>query len=157
MLKKELTIMDSEKFPYEVTIEVAFRDIDAFGHVNNAVFFSYMEYARVKFAVELFAYSNLATESLLDIPLILVEATCSYHSPALLGEKLTLGVGLSRFGNKSFDLIYRFTGQDGRLVATGKTIQVMYDYSLGRSFAVPESIKQKVNELQKGWTPPETK
>jgi acyl-CoA thioester hydrolase len=146
--------MSADKFPYEVTIEVAFRDIDAFGHVNNAVFFSYMEYARVKFAIELFEGTDLATASLLDIPLILVEATCTYRSPALLSEKLTLGVGLSRFGTKSFDLLYRFTGQDGRLIATGKTVQVMYDYSLGRSFVVPDWIKEKVHEFQGGWQPP---
>lgn len=146
--------MNSEKYPYEVVIEVAFRDIDAFGHVNNAVFFSYMEYARVKFAIELFDDTDLATESLLDIPLILVEATCTYHSPALLSEKLVLGIALSRFGNTSFDLIYRFSGEDGRLVATGKTIQVMYDYSLGRAFPVPDVIKDKVNEIQSGWQPP---
>ena len=146
--------MSSDKYPYEVMIEVAFRDIDAFGHVNNAVFFSYMEYARVKFAIELFEDSNLATESLLDIPLILVEATCTYHSPALLSEKMTLGVGVSRFGNKSFDLIYRFTGEDGRLIAAGQTVQVMYDYGLGRSFPVPDMIKEKVREFQKGWQPP---
>ena len=146
--------MNAEKFPYEVIIEVAFRDIDAFGHVNNAVFFSYMEYARVKFAIDLLEDTDLATESLLDIPLILVEATCSYHSPALLSEKLTLGIALSRFGNTSFDLLYRFSGEDGRLVASGKTVQVMYDYSLGRAFPVPKSIKNKVNEFQKGWQPP---
>lgn len=146
--------MNSEKYPYEAMIEVAFRDIDAFGHVNNAVFFSYMEYARVKFAIELFEDTHLATESLLDIPLILVEATCTYHSPALLSEKLTLGIGLSRFGNTSFDLVYRFKGEDGRLVATGKTTQVMYDYGRGRAFPVPDTIKDKVNAFQKGWQPP---
>ena len=86
---------------------------------------------------------DLSTESLLDIPLILVEATCTYHSPALLSEKLTLGIGLSRFGNKSFDLVYRFSGEDGRLVATGKTIQVMYDYSLGRAFVIPDAIREQ--------------
>ncbi len=146
--------MNPEVFPFEVTIEVAFRDIDAFGHVNNAVFFSYMEYARVKFAIELFEDTGLATESLLDIPLILVEASCTYRSPALLGEKLDLGVGVSRFGTSSFDLIYRFSGEDGRLVATAKTIQVMYDYSLGRAFPIPETIKHKVRDMQKGWQPP---
>ncbi len=146
--------MSSDKFPYETTIEVAFRDIDAFGHVNNAVFFSYMEYARVKYAIELFEDTELATESLLDIPLILVKATCTYFSPALLSEKLTLGIGLSRFGNKSFDLIYRFTGEDGRLVATGKTVQVMYDYGAGSAFSIPETIKNKVHEFQKEWQPP---
>lgn len=146
--------MNSDKFPFEVIIEVAFRDIDAFGHVNNAVFFSYMEYARVKFAIGLFEDTGLETESLLDIPLILVKATCTYHSPALLSEKLTLGIGLSRFGTTSFDLVYRFSGEDGRLIATGKTVQVMYDYGLGRAFPVPDTIREKVNEFQKGWQPP---
>lgn len=146
--------MNPEEFPFEVTIEVAFRDIDAFGHVNNAVFFSYMEYARVKFAIELFEGTGLAEDSLLDIPLILVEATCTYRSPALLDEKLKLGVGVSRFGSSSFDLIYRFSGEDGRLVATGKTIQVMYDYSLGRAFPIPETIKNKVLSMQEDWQPP---
>lgn len=146
--------MNVDNYPYEVTIEVAFRDIDAFGHVNNAVFFSYMEYGRVKYAIELFADTDLSTESLLDIPLILVEATCTYFSPALLSEKLTLSIGLSRFGNKSFDLMYRFTGQDGRLIATGKTVQVMYNYGTGRAFTIPDYIKEKVDAFQLGWQPP---
>lgn len=145
--------MSLQPFPYEVPVEVAFRDIDAFGHVNNAVFFSYMEYARVKFAIEMLEGSDLAAESLLDIPLILVEATCTYHSPAMLSEVMTLGIGLSRFGNSSFDLVYRFTGEDGRLVATGKTIQVMYDYGRGKTFAIPDDIRDRVEAFQQGWQP----
>lgn len=141
-------------FPYELTVEVAFRDIDAFGHVNNAVFFSYMEYIRVKFVAKLFAGTKLATESLLDIPLILVQATCSYLSPALLDERLTLGVGFSRFGNKSFDLVYRFEGQDGRQVAHGKTVQVMYNYATGSAFPIPADIKEKVAVYQGSWQAP---
>ncbi len=147
--------MTTTNYPYEVIIEVAFRDIDAFGHVNNAVFFSYMEYARVKYATRIFAATELAADSLLDIPLILVEATCTYYSPALLGETIALGLGVSRFGNKSFDMIYRFVGEDGRLIATGKTVQVMYDYSRGSAFPIPQTIKDKVHALQGDWSPPE--
>lgn len=143
--------MSKTSFPYEAEIEVAFRDIDAFGHVNNAVFFSYMEYARVKYLIKLFAGTPLHSEGLLDIPLILVEATCTYRSPALLGETLTLGLGLSRFGTTSFDLVYRLIGHDDRLVATGKTIQVMYDYATGRPFAIPDEVKRKVLQFQGDW------
>lgn len=147
--------MTTTNCPYEVTVEVAFRDIDAFGHVNNAVFFSYMEYARVKYATALFEGTELASEGLLDIPLILVEATCTYYSPALLGETLSLGLGVSRFGNKSFDIIYRFLGEDGRLVATGKTVQVMYDYGHGSAFPIPQSVKDRVHAFQGSWSPPD--
>lgn len=45
--------MGQTGFPFEVTIEVAFRDIDALGHVNNAVFFSYMETVRIKYVMQL--------------------------------------------------------------------------------------------------------
>lgn len=140
--------MGQTGFPFEVTIEVAFRDIDALGHVNNAVFFSYMETARIKYVMQLFEQHNLLD---LDVPLILVEASCSYKSPALFGEQLKIGVALSRFGNKSFDLVYRIVGHDGRLVATGKTIQVMYDYTTRSAFPIPEEIKARVRDFQGDW------
>lgn len=150
--------MNATGFPYQVEVEVAFRDIDAMGHVNNAVFFSYMEFARIKYVAKLFTGTSLDIhQSLLDLPLILVEATCTYYSPALLGEKLTLGLGVSRFGNKSFDLLYRFLGQDGRLVATGKTIQVMYNYATKSAFPIPAEIRTKVNAFQDSWMPPQSR
>lgn len=142
-------------YPFEITIEVAFRDIDAMGHVNNAVFFSYMETARIKYVFEFFHHSELTGYDLLDLPLILVEAMCNYRSPALLGEVLTIGVGLTRFGNKSFDLAYRILGQDGRLIATGKTIQVMYDYGSRSAFPIPDDIKERVRAFQGEWKVPD--
>lgn len=148
--------MTKTQFPYEVEIEVAFRDIDALGHVNNAVFFSYMEFARVKYIAQLFAGTELQADSPLDIPIILVEATCTYYSPALLGERLVVGIGLSRFGNKSFDLLYRMMGEDGRLIASGKTIQVMYNYLTRSAFPIPADVREKVYMLQGDWNPPET-
>lgn len=145
--------MTQTTFPYEIEIEVAFRDIDAMGHVNNAVFFSYFETARVKYIMEVFEPGDLTDFDLLDLPLILVEATCSYKSPALLGEKLKVGISLSRFGTKSFDFVYRILGQDGRLVATGKTIQVMYDYGTRSAYPIPDDIKDQVSAFQAGWQP----
>ncbi len=147
--------MTQTTYPYEFEIEVAFRDIDAMGHVNNAVFFSYFETARVKYIMKVFEAGDPTDFDLLDLPLILVEATCSYKSPALLGEKLKVGIGLSRFGNKSFDLLYQIWGQDGRLVATGKTIQVMYDYGTRSAYPIPDNIKTQVKAFQVGWQPPE--
>lgn len=89
---------------------------------------------------------------LLDIPIILVEARCSYKSQALFGEMLTVGVGVTRFGNKSFDLNYKIVGEDGRLVAIGKTVQVMYDYDNNSAFPIPDVIKQSVYAFQSGWS-----
>jgi len=137
----------AQSFPYQVAIEVPFRDLDAMGHVNNAVYFSYMETARIKFLVDL-----LAVTSLHDLPVIMAEATCTFKAPAFFGEQLTVGVGLSRFGSKSFDMTYRIDAGDGRLIALGKTVQVMYDYAAARTLVVPEDFKAKVRAFQGGWT-----
>jgi acyl-CoA thioester hydrolase len=148
--------MKSTQYPYEMEFEVVFRDIDAMGHVNNAVFFTYFETARIKYMLEIMERSGLVglgDYEMLDLPLILVEATCTYKSPALLGEKLCLGLGVSRFGNKSFDLLYRIEGEDGRLIAEGKTVQVMYDYVTRQAFPIPDSVKTYVTEYQGDWTP----
>ncbi|MCP5099612.1 MAG: acyl-CoA thioesterase [Chloroflexi bacterium] len=142
--------MNQTKHPFEDKIEVAFRDIDAMGFVNNAIFFTYFETVRIKYVTRIFEQSELLD---LELPLILVEATCTYHSPALLGETLAVGVGLSRFGNKSFDLNYRIEGEDGRLIATGQTIQVMYDYDTGSAFPIPAEIKERVHNFQNSWVP----
>jgi acyl-CoA thioester hydrolase len=141
---------NAKSYPYAVEIEVAFRDLDALGHVNNAVYLSYLETARIKFVTELLGLSDLR-----ELPIILGEATLSYRSPALFGERLTIGCGISRFGGKSFDMIHRIDAGDGRLIATSKTVLVMYDYATGRTFAVPDSFKQRVQAFQGSWQPPD--
>lgn len=146
--------MTNTTYPYEISLEVAFRDIDAMGHVNNAVFFAYFETARIKYLGEIMERSGLLGTELLDLPLILVEANCTYKSPALLTEMLHIGTGISRFGNKSFDMLYRVVGEDGRLVAYGKTVQVMYDYVTRSAFPIPPQVIQYVEEYQGNWEPP---
>jgi acyl-CoA thioester hydrolase len=145
--------MSITNYPSETQIQVSFRDLDALGHVNNAVFFTYLEAARIQYITQFLEKGLPNRFDLLDIPIILVEATCTYKSQALFGEKLTVGVGVSRFGNKSFDLVYKIIGEDGRLVATAKTIQVMYNYDTSSAFPIPEEIKEGVFKFQADWQP----
>lgn len=147
--------MNITKYPFETQVRVSFRDLDALGHVNNAVFFTYLEAARILYITKFLEQGLPVRFDFLDIPIILVEATCTYKSQALFGETLTVGVGVTRFGNKSFDLVYKIVGEDGRLVATGKTIQVMYDYDNNSAFPIPDIIKQSVYAFQAGWCPSE--
>ena len=145
--------MTKTTYPYEISLEVAFRDIDAMGFVNNAVFFAYFETVRIKYMGEVMRSGLMGTE-LLDLPLILVDASCTYKSPALLTEILHIGAGISRFGTKSFDILSRVQGEDGRLVAYGKTVQVMYDYITRSAFSIPDNVRDYVTEFQNGWEPP---
>ena len=75
------------------------------------------------------------------------------ESEAHCGEILTIGIGIAEMGNKSIKMIYRIDAQDGRLVATGKSTQVWYDYAKRQSCRVPDQFKNRVAEFQGDWRP----
>ena len=137
-------------FPYTFSIEVVFRDIDMMGHVNNAVYVTYLETARIKFLVDVLGLNGLG-----GIPVIMAQAIVNYHAPAFYAEQLTIGTGVSRFGTKSFDMLYAITGADGRLVVSAKTVQVAYDYDSSTTIAVPSTLRERVQAFQGEWQPPQ--
>jgi acyl-CoA thioester hydrolase len=135
-------------YPFSLTIDVPFRDLDALGHVNNAVYLSYVETARVKYLMELMEITQLT-----DLTVILAEITCTYHSPAFFNEQLVVQVGVSRLGTKSFDMLFLITAQDGRKVASGRSVQVAYDYIKQTSVPLSDLFRDRVRARQGDWQP----
>ena len=111
---------------------VRFRDLDSMGHVNNAVFLTYLEEARIAF---LFG-RGATTESL-----IVARVEIDYRSPVRLGEIVAVGVRCSRLGTKSFDLEYELRVDD-RLVAEARSVQVFYDYERREATELPADWRQ---------------
>lgn len=127
-------------YPYIEQIRVAFRDIDAMGHVNNAVYLSYFETARAAYGLALMGGATLH-----DLHFVLAEATVTYLQPAYFGDELALGVRVSEIGTKSFVMDYGLWRQaDGEQLARGRTVQVWYDYEARRSMPVPERFRAAV-------------
>ncbi|MCH2539933.1 MAG: acyl-CoA thioesterase [Anaerolineales bacterium] len=137
--------MKSTTFPFVTEMEVIFRDIDSMGHVNNAVYLTYIETARIKYFDEIKLHASLN-----DIDMIVAQATCNYKLPAFLGDTLEIGVAVTRFGNKSFDCTYHINTTNGRLVATATTVQVTYNYQEDRPMRVPAELKDAVLDFQGG-------
>ena len=100
---------------------VRFRDLDGMGHVNNAVFLTYMESARIAFLSSLGAGDNPQHS------LILARMEVDFRSPIAFGEEVEVGVRPSGVGNQSFELV-RGSRADGRVAADGKSVLVGYDY-----------------------------
>jgi acyl-CoA thioester hydrolase len=117
-------------FPFVYRDTVRFRDLDGMGHVNNAVFLTYMESARIAFLSSLGAGNNPQKS------LILARAEADFRSPISFGEEVEVGVKTSRVGTKSFELVYEVRA-DGRLAAEGKSVLVGYDYERGASVEIP--------------------
>jgi acyl-CoA thioester hydrolase len=130
-------------YPYIHWIDVRFRDLDSLGHVNNAVYATYLESARIGF------YQHLTQMRLEDLNLILAELTISYKAPAFFGDRLAVGARVAAFGTKSFVMEYAIArASDDALIASGRSVLVMYDYAAGKSVPVPDSFRQRVAQAQ---------
>ena len=121
-------------------LTVRFRDCDPLGHVNNAVYLTYFEMARVEFWQTVMQPARPA-----DWPFILAEATVTFRSPAKFGERLFVEVAVDSVGNRSWVFRYRMSDEaTQREVATGRTVQVAYDYEAHQSMPIPDDIRRKL-------------
>src|SRR3954470_7401888 len=108
---------------YRHRLSVRFRDCDAMGHVNHAVYFTYLEQCRLTFWRE-----RTGTASPLTA-IIIARAECDYRAAAHFGDELEIRMRLGAIGRSSFALEYEIVERSSdRLVANGKTVQVSYDY-----------------------------
>ena len=135
-------------FSYSIPIEVRFRDLDAMGHVNNAVYFTYFEQARIGYWLSLV---GAGTSDAKAIGMIVVHAECDYASGAVLGETLLAGCRVVSFGKSSFVLAYEIVCADelgddapARRVASGTTIQALYDWEERRTIPFTDELRSRI-------------
>jgi acyl-CoA thioester hydrolase len=113
---------------------VRFRDLDSMGHMNNAVYATFLEQARLAFLSQYGAHVQ---------NMILARLEIDFRSPVELGETIEIGVTPTRVGTKSFDLEYVLRA-DERVVAEAKTVLVAYDYAEARSVEIPDAWKERL-------------
>jgi acyl-CoA thioester hydrolase len=123
--------------------EAASGALDPFGHVNNAVYLTYLENARIGYMREV-----LAIESLEDLLVIVAKVNIDFRTRASLGEALEIGARVSRIGTKSFDLDHEVRGPDGRLVAAASTTLVTFDYRGDATMPVPDLWRERIEAFE---------
>ena len=134
--------MPNTKF-FITPIDVRFRDLDAMGHVNNAVFFTYFEEGRKCFFHHITGSSDPSAFNF-----ILAHIRCDYLRPVKLSDRLSLHMRISDIGSKRFNLEYRLvnTSDESCVYAKGESVQVCFDYKENKTVEVPESLKEKLLE-----------
>jgi acyl-CoA thioester hydrolase len=121
-------------------LEVRFRDCDAMGHTNNAVYLTYLEQARFAHWRSLWGFGTPQLPP--GLPgVILARVECDYRRPTKYGEVLEIRLTVAEIGRTSFRYEYEIVDDQGRTVLTAKTVQVMYDYTTEKPVPIPDEIK----------------
>lgn len=132
-----------EGYRFSLLQRVAWRDLDALQHVNNAVYASYLETGRVEYM------ANLDASLLGGFPVILADLQLSFKSPAFLREVLEIGVRVAAIRTSSllFESEIR-EKESGRLVVTSKAVLVHYNFDAGRPTPVPAEWRERLAQFE---------
>lgn len=128
-------------FRHRVRVDVRFADTDAMGHVNNAVYLTYCEAARLGYW-EAVTGEPLAERHHGAEGLILAEARITYRAQVFHTDSIVVESRATRIGRSSFTLEHRLTARDpegvARLVAVSESILVRYDYDATRAIPLDD-------------------
>jgi acyl-CoA thioester hydrolase len=121
---------------YSTPIELRFSDLDAYGHVNSAVYFTYLETARVKLFSDFFR--EVSSHGIFTL---VARAECEFKIPIMLYDEVIVTLWLAKTGRSSFELEYRLHDSHEKTYATARTTMVCFDSIKNKTVAIPEIIK----------------
>lgn len=122
------------KAVYEASVEIRFADIDAMGHVNNAVYFSYFEQARMAYFKDRVARIWNWNED----GVIVARNEIDYVCPVFLNDRMIIRLWVEHVGSKSFTVCYRVMVEE-RLCAKGKSVLVCFNHKNKATQMLPEA------------------
>jgi acyl-CoA thioester hydrolase len=125
------------RFAFTLAMRARFSDMDGMGHVNNAVFLTYFEEARMAYWMQVMKRPDLS-----GMNMILARAEVDFRSPLVAPEQIVVGVGCASVGRSSFVLEQDMHEEKtGRLVAEARKVLVHYDYSALRAVPITEEMR----------------
>jgi acyl-CoA thioester hydrolase len=143
MTREDLTRAD---FCHWISIEVRWGDMDYLGHVNNAVYFTYCESARISLFAAIGCYGRQAAE---EGP-SLVSATCDFKRQVIFPATLDVGVRVGEIGHRSFHMHYGlFDHGTDVVVASGSSIDAWTDYRANRAVPVPDYLRIELGRYRR--------
>jgi acyl-CoA thioester hydrolase len=131
-------------FPVTLRWPVAWADMDAFGHVNNTVYFRWFETVRI----ECLSHIGWASGSTGTVGPILAQTSCTFRAPVVHPDTVILGARIDDVAEDRFTMRYRVVSERlGRVAADGDGRVVAYDYAAGRKAALPEPVRAAILAL----------
>ncbi len=122
---------------YTNTITVRFSETDLAGHVNNAVYLTYLEEARMHFVRQVLLVD--------EVPLILASVRLDFLRQVFFGDTLTIESGVCRLGTTSFDMAHHLYRDNGhRLALIGLATLVRFDYRTQTPEPISEEWRNKL-------------
>jgi acyl-CoA thioester hydrolase len=133
-------------YPHAQEITTRWMDNDAYGHVNNVVYYSYFDTVVNTFLVRKGAL-DIATSPVIGY---VVETACNYFAPVTYPETVTAGLRVAHIGRSSvrYEIAIFPEGKDAA-AAQGHFVHVYVDRATQRPVDLPESLRKALEALRR--------
>ncbi len=129
-------------FTYKHSITVRYRDLDPQGHVNNSVYLTYLEAARIGYYQQVGIYHP---EDRILTGMVVVRNEIDYLAPIQLGQKVRVGLRIERLGCKSITFAFQMDSlPGGEALARGRSVMVAYDNETEQGVLIPPGWREKI-------------
>lgn len=132
-------------FKHKSEIQLRWKDIDQFGHVNNSNYLTFFEVARFYYCKDVCEWDWSADK------FIIANISIDYLRPIFFPNKTYVYLRVSRMSEKSFDFEYLVTTEKNgieKLASKSKSTQVMYDLEAQKSIPIPNHIRAKFKSFE---------
>ncbi len=130
------------QYPVVIDINIHWGDMDAFGHVNNVMYFRYFESARIAYMAKTHIMDEMKSKM---IGPILASTECRYKRPVVFPDTLKVGARVAQLNEQDFIQEYAiFSMQQQAVVTLGQGRIVMVDYKTHQKTAVSDTIKAAI-------------
>ena len=136
------------RYPVTRDIPVAWGDMDAFGHVNNTVYFRYFETARIAL-LEHMKFSDPSINE--GVGPILASTDCRFRLPLTYPDTVTAAAWIQEVTEDAFIMGYAvFSHHHDRVAAEGSGRIVAFDYGSGRKARLGQELRRTLETLGRG-------
>lgn len=135
----------SDKFHFKTKIHTRYIDFDMQGHVNNSVYFTYLEIARTKYWQEIIKWDWKSTY------IVIAHAELDFIKPILMDDDVLVHVKTSRIGSSSFDLEYQIVKIKNNvetICSKGKTVCIAIDIKTSKPSEIPPVERKNMIDFE---------
>ena len=137
---------ETKKYRHSTPVQIRFNDIDILGHVNNAVYQHYYDYARIHY------FKNVLGKNVdwKKFSLILASIKIDYISPISMHDEIEVQSRVEILGNKSISMKQKLINTSTReIISTNRAVLVAYDTELIHTIEIPSEWKNKLMLYEK--------
>lgn len=133
-------------YPVVLELPVQWGEMDAYGHVNNTVFFRYFESARM---IYLGRAGLVESHAQAQVGAILHSTSCRFRLPLYYPDRVQIGARVIDVKEDRFTMEYLVVALSvGLVAAEGSGIIVSFDYAAGKKVGLPETVRARIASIE---------